>query len=152
MPLDLGTLFLLTDDAGEILQGTAGDDTFRGDTDEIDASDTLYGDEGYDTADLRILGSGYTAGEYSLIADSVELFILGPAGNVFGGNYYFSFEDVTGMAALRVEDFNNGQDIYLVDLQNNVRFDFEDFGTGPMAVKAGPTSTLRMTRLVPMRR
>jgi len=129
-PLDTSVTLFLTDDAGELLQGTPYDDIFAGDTDEIDSSDTLLGYEGFDTADLRFNGSAFTAGEYSVIADSVEYFILGPAGNAGGSNYYFSFEDVVGMERLRLEDFNNGQDLYLFDLQNNVDFYFDDFSTG----------------------
>jgi hypothetical protein len=121
--VEVGQLFLLQEGGGEIILGTPGDDTFRGQGYEIDASDTIYGEEGFDTADLFI----YSDIVFSINSTDVERFILHDAYGDTNEDYYFDFENVEGMEELYFEDFDNDQYVSAYSIQNNVLLGFEDF-------------------------
>jgi hypothetical protein len=121
--VEVGQLFLFQEGGGEIILGTPGDDTFRGQGYEIDASDTIYGYEGFDTADLFI--DDFTV--YSINSFGVERFVLHDAYGIPNNDYYFDFENVEGMLELYFEDFDEEQDVTAYSIQNNVVLGFEDF-------------------------
>ena len=120
-----GELLVLQSPGREVLTGTDRQDTFRGSAKDIDASDTLIGLGHRDIAELTLDDNV----EYSLNSTGVEAFYLTDAYDQEDHYiYYFSFENVADLEEIHLRDFDDGQDVDVRGIQNNVDFFFEGHG------------------------